>query len=105
MNRVQINLKSGNSVFILDDEDLTVDQLSENLATLFSVNSVAILNSNNSSLIIRPSDISSIKVEESNQIVSDDSDEKPKVEKLPAPPKKQPEPEEAIDIITDMDPE
>jgi len=100
MNRVQINLKHGTNVNLIDDnDDMTRDQLSENLSALFSINSVAILKTNNTSLIIRPSDISSIQVD------SVEEAEKPKVEKIPAPPKKEPEKEPEIveDIITDMD--
>jgi len=93
MNRIQINLKCGNHVNILDDEDLTKDQLSENLASLFSINNVAILNTNTTSLIIRPGDISFIKV--------DKSDESEKA--IPEPEQVTPSIEIAEDIITDID--
>ncbi len=96
MNHIQINLKCGKRVFILDDEDISKDQLSENLAELFSINSVAILNTNTTSLIIRPSDISSIKVDKPKIDINDDSD-KPETEKITLPL------EIAEDIITDVD--
>lgn len=103
MNRISINLKCGDSVQITDEEKLTKDQLLESLSTLFSVNSVAILKTNKTSVIVRPSDISSVMVEELQEpmvpVTKPVSIPKPKEK----PPKKQPEPAEHIDIITDMD--
>jgi len=96
MNRISINLKYGDSVHLTDTEDITDEKLLENLSSLFSANSVAILKTEKSSVIIRPSDIASIHVE---PIVVENEVEV----KTPPPPKK-PEPkEEQIDIITDID--
>jgi len=103
MNRIHINLKCGKSVFLLDDEDLTKDKLAENLSTLFSINNVAILNTHNASLVIRPNDIASIKVEESKSSY-EDSDRPEEVQPTPLK-EKEPEskPEIVEDIITDID--
>jgi hypothetical protein len=95
MNRISINLKYGDSVHLTDTEDTTDEKLLENLSSLFSVNSVAILKTEKSSVIIRPSDIASIHVE---PIVVENEIEV----KTPPPPKPEPK-EEHIDIITDID--
>ena len=91
MNRISINLKRGNSVVIADDDDTPQDELLENLSTLFSVNNVAILKTKDTSVIIRPSDISSVEVKSMDT----------PVEEKPLPPKV--EPKIVEDIVTDMD--
>lgn len=97
MNRISINLKKGECITFTDPEDLTKDQLEDKLSSLFSINNVSILKTECTSIILRPSDISSIRVDELK-------DEKPisipqKIEK----PLPKVEPKEAIDIITDID--
>lgn len=103
MNEVYINLKSGDSISIVDDENLDHEQLAHKLSSLFSVTNVAILKGLNSSIVIRPSDISTIEVktliEEQDQIEQSEEIVEP-------PPKKEEvkESEEIVeDIITDMD--
>jgi len=93
MNRILISLKCGESVQLTDDEDMSKDQLLEHLSSLFSINSVSILKTKSTSVIIRPSDISSITVEELDGVQQE--------EKSTPPPKD--EPEQVEDIITDMD--
>jgi len=97
MNRISINLKYGDSVQFKDSDDLPHDQVADKLSSLFSINSVAILKTNKTSVIIRPSDIGSIQVE---SLEYDDT-----IEEVPIPtPKIKIEPkEEVIDIITDID--
>lgn len=93
MNRISINLKKGECIVFTDPDDLTKDELEEKLSSLFSINNVAILKTESTSVILRPSDISSISIEGIKPIV-----EIPKIEVTP--PK---EPAETIDKITDMD--
>lgn len=64
MNNIRITLKHGDSIELNDDSEMSREQLSETLSTLFSLNTVAIIKTNNNSVIIRPSDISSIQIEE-----------------------------------------
>jgi hypothetical protein len=95
MNRISINLKQGESIGFTDPEDITKDQAEEKLASLFSINNIAILKTDNISIILRPSDISSIRIEEVMDII-------PVPQKIENPLPKV-EPKEAIDIITDID--
>jgi len=95
MKRIVISLKCGESVILIDQEETTKDQLLEQLSSLFSINSVSILKTKNTSVIIRPSDISSIAVED-----VETSKTEIKGEIISPPQKIEPEP---IDIITDMD--
>jgi hypothetical protein len=95
MNRIGINLKKGECIVFNDPDDLTKDQLEERLSSLFSINNVAILKTESTSIILRPSDISSISIE-----TIEVENKLPQVE-VKIPPKK--EPAEAIDIITDID--
>ena len=93
MNRILISLKCGESVQLTDDDDMSKDQLLDNLSSLFSINSVSILKTKSTSVIIRPSDITSITVEEVNEVQQEEKS---------TPPAKD-EPEQEVDIITDMD--
>lgn len=102
MNCIYINLKHGKNIRLEDYDDLTRDQLSDNLSALFSINSVVILKTKNTSVIIRPSDISSIEVRSVE--VHDDKnidEDKQQPEEIIPPPKIKPE--EPEDIITDID--
>ena len=67
MNRIGISLKKGECIVFDDPEDLTKEQLEEKLSSLFSINNVAILKTEKTSIILRPNDISSIKIEEVNE--------------------------------------
>ena len=101
MNEVYINLKCGDSISIVDDENLDHEQLAQKLSSLFSVTNVAILKGLDSSIVIRPSDISTIKIKsfiEEPQPVEE-------TEVVETPPEKAPEEPKKIveDIITDMD--
>jgi len=93
MNRILISLKCGESVSLMDKDETPKEQLLEQLSSLFSINSVSILKTKTTSVIIRPSDISSITVEK--------IDTELKEEKTSPLPKD--EPEQTVDIITDMD--
>jgi len=102
MNRISINLKQGESIGFTDPEDITKDQAEEKLASLFSINNIAILKTDNISVILRPNDISSIRIE---AVIEEIKHELQKTE-VPQPEIKIPpkvEPKEAIDIITDID--
>lgn len=90
MNRILISLKTGESINLLDDEDIPKDEALQKLSSLYSITNIAIIKTNTTSVIIRPSDIASIVVE--------DVGDKEAVE---TPPKK--ESLEHIDIITDKD--
>lgn len=94
MNRILISLKCGESLHLIDQEDIPTDQLLEQLSSLFSINSVSILKTKTTSVIIRPSDISSITV--------DPFEVKQKQIEEKSPPSKD-EPDEIEDIVTDMD--
>jgi hypothetical protein len=99
MNRILISLKYGENLSLIDEDELTQDQLLENLSTLFSINNVAILKTSTASVIIRPSDIASIQVEPIlNKVIDKPSKE---VKPLPKPEPKKTEIVE--DIITDID--
>ena len=91
MNKISINLKKGECIVFTDPDDLTKDELEEKLSSLFSINNVAILKTESTSIILRPSDISSILIEEI----------KKNPHQIDVPPPKK-EPSEAIDIITDV---
>lgn len=99
MNEVYINLKCGDSISIVDDENLDHEQLAQKLSSLFSVTNVAILKGLDSSIVIRPSDISTIKIK------SFIEEPQPVEEIVETPPEKAPEEPKKIveDIITDMD--
>jgi len=97
MNRIIINLKCGESVVLTDQDKMPKDQLLETLSSLFSINSVSILKTKTTSVIIRPSDISSITVEDNKSVE--------KIEEIPSTPQEphEEESEQPIDIITDID--
>ena len=95
MNQISINLKKGECITFTDPEDLSKDQLEEKLSSLFSINNVAILKTESTSIILRPSDISSIAIEELNGV------EPPKPQVIEKSPAKK-EPQESIDIIKDV---
>jgi len=95
MNRISINLKQGESIGFTDPEDITKDQAEEKLASLFSINNIAILKTDNISIILRPNDISSILIEEVRDIIPGPQKIENSLPKV--------EPKEAIDIITDID--
>jgi len=97
MNRIGINLKKGECIVFNDPDDLTKDQLEERLSSLFSINNVAILKTESTSIILRPSDISSISID---TIEAEIQPTQEQAELKPLPKK---EPTEAIDIITDID--
>lgn len=96
MKRIAISLKCGESVNLIDQEDTPKDQLLEQLSSLFSINSVSILKTKTTSVIIRPSDISSIAVEDIE--VSETE-----VKEETKSPSQTIESEQPVDIITDMD--
>lgn len=96
MKRIAISLKCGESVNLIDQEDTPNEQLLEQLSSLFSINSVSILKTKTTSVIIRPSDISSIAVED---VEVSETEVK---EETNSPPQKI-ESEQPVDIITDMD--
>ena len=100
MNRIGISLKKGECIVFDDPEDLTKEQLEEKLSSLFSINNVAILKTEKTSIILRPTDISSIKIEavEAKHDFQAAETPQPKIKLLP----KQ-EPAQAIDIIKDAD--
>lgn len=98
MNRISINLKKGECIDFTDPEDLPKDQLEEKLSSLFSINNVAILKTESTSIIIRPSDISSVRIEELNDIKVEEVIKDTELVKIP--PKE--EPQESIDIIKDV---
>ena len=94
MNRICISLKKGECIVFDDPEDLTKDELEEKLSSLFSINNVAILKTESTSIILRPNDISSIRIEEILETTHT-----PIPIKKPLPKK---EPQESIDIIKDV---
>ena len=97
MNHVSINLKKGECIEFTDPEDIPKDQLEEKLSSLFSINNVSILKTESTSIILRPSDISSIRVDELDTKLVHPIPQKIK----PLPNNK--EPQEAIDIIKDAE--
>ncbi len=97
MNRIGINLKKGECIGFVDNENLSKDELETTLSSLFSINNVAILKTETISIILRPNDISSISIE----AIEEPKLSKPIPQKIKPAPKK--EPTEAIDIIKDMD--
>ena len=96
MKRIAISLKCGESVNLIDQEDTPNEQLLEQLSSLFSINSVSILKTKTTSVIIRPSDISSIAVED---VEVSETEVKEEDNSLPQKIKS----EQPVDIITDMD--
>jgi hypothetical protein len=103
MNRIGISLKKGECIVFDDPEDLTKDELAERLSSLFSINNVAILNTEKTSVIIRPTDISSIKIDVVEKEHDFQETEAPTLQAEIKPPPKAKEPAEAIDIIKDAD--
>ena len=97
MNRIAISLKTGETVRLLDDEDVPKDEILQRLSSLYSINNIAIIKTNTTSVIIRPSNIASIVVEE----VSIETDKKELDDAVEPPPEEKSE--EHIDIITDAD--
>jgi len=97
MNRIEIGLKTGRTIHLIDDEKVSKDEILQRLSSLYSINNIAIIQTNNTSVIIRPSDIASIVVEE---IL-----ENPELQKMTeaTEPLPKDESEEHIDIITDAD--
>ena len=100
MNRIGINLKKGECIVFDDPENLSKDELEVRLSSLFSINNVAILKTEKTSIILRPNDISSIKIEEVNEKHDFQEVEAPQPA-VEIPPIK--EPAEAIDIIKDAE--
>jgi len=99
MKRIAISLKCGESVNLIDQEDTPNEQLLEQLSSLFSINSVSILKTKTTSVIIRPSDISSIAVEDVEDVEVSETEVKEEDNSLPQKIKS----EQPVDIITDMD--
>jgi len=90
MKRIVISLKCGESINLIDQDETLSQNLLEQLSSLFSINSVSILKTKTTSVIIRPSDISSISVEDIE--MEENTTPSQKVES-----------EQPVDIITDMD--
>lgn len=97
MNQIRINLKNGECINLIDSDNTPKNELEDNLSSLFSINNIAIVKTEDISVIIRPSDISSISVED----IKDPIIIKPQPKKISPPPKK--EPQVSIDIIKDID--
>jgi len=99
MNRIEISLKSGESINLIDDEDISKAEMLQKLSSLYSVNNIAIIHTNTTSVIIRPSNIDSILVDEIP--VKEIGKQEQQKEEIGPPPKL--ESKEHIDIITDVD--
>lgn len=110
MNEVIITMKCGNIIRMIVEEDQSHEDIAKKVSSLFSMTNIAITSSKKTSIVLRPSDISTVQVspikeeinqsEESNlkdktEIVSDVEEETPVKEK-----------EEIVeDIITDYEEE
>lgn len=99
-------------IFITDEDDRSKDEYAKELSEFMRLTNVSILETSHSAVIIKPSQISSIHIEEANAL-PDEKDKEKLVEKKPRkkpvrkPAKKEtnetPKKEEPMDIITDVD--
>lgn len=106
MNLISINLKHGESIDLHDTEDTPKEDLLEMLSSLFSANNVAILHTEKTSVIIRPSDLSTITLTDVDEVK--ETVPKLKDSLIPSPVitkkvKSKSKSEDHVDIITDAE--
>jgi len=96
MKRIVIFQEGSNTVELLDDDGSDVPNYAERLSDLLQVGNVSIINTTGGSLVVRPSKITSVLIQ--------DHKEPPKkpIKKDPKNIKKA-EPKKEVDIITDVD--
>jgi hypothetical protein len=94
---------------ITDDDEKSLTEYAKSLSEFMSLSNISILETSNSAVIIRPSKIASIFVDECD-FSEDEEDKKPEKDTKPKtkvvrkkPITKKPKKEEPVDIITDVD--
>ena len=99
MRMISIHQSDGSIIELLDDSDEPISRYCDKLSQLMKMGNIAILKTSSSSVVLRPSKISSIKVDDQNNMrIPVD----PPEEILPPEPPQE-EPEKVEDIITDVD--
>jgi len=99
MRTLTIHQSDAETISVLDDSDEPLDEYCSQLANLMKMGNVSILKTSSASVVLRPSKITGIKVEEGAV-----------VQEIETPPAETPQPEECQakqeiveDIITDVD--
>lgn len=99
MRKITIHQSDADTMEVLDDSDEPLDEYCGQLANLMKMGNVAVLKTSSASVVLRPSKIVGIKVEDGAI-----------VQEVETPPASTPQPEECQakqeieeDIITDVD--
>jgi hypothetical protein len=99
MRMITIHQSEGSIIELFDDSDEPISTYCEKLSQLMKMGNVAILKTSKSSVVLRPSKISSIQVDDENNTRIP---VEPVEEILPPEPPTE-EQEKVEDIITDVD--
>ena len=92
MKKITIYQNDADNIEVFDESDISVSECCKNLADLMKMSHIAILNIENTSVLVRPSKINSIRVEDIEN------------EKIKQLEEIKPEEKEVVeDIITDVD--
>ena len=92
MRKICLNHKDGSKVVVFDESDVDIDEYCVSLSQIFTMSNVSILKTTGDNVILRPSCIQSILVQEEKDI-------EPVVEETLPPPKEKTKIIE--DVITD----
>lgn len=98
MKAITIFQDGGHTIFVNDDDDSDLKEYTKKISSILTYNNISVLYTTSGSVIIRPSKILSIRVEEIK--IRSDEEDKSKEKSMPVEEDKK---EEPIDIITDGD--
>lgn len=73
MKQIKIIGKTGQIISMIDDDNDTIESYSKKMSNLFESKNVLILHANSSSVIVRPSDIFAIELQ--NDIIKQEPEE------------------------------
>jgi len=96
MRTITIHQSDANDIEVLDESDEPLDQYCDSLAELMKMGNIVILKTSSASVVLRPSKIVGIKVEEGAVSESVSLPDNP-------PPKETEATSQEVDIITDVD--
>lgn len=98
MKKITMYQKGAPNVEIVDDSEETHDEYCKKLSSVFNMANVVMLKTNNSTFMVRPSQLVSLTVED---LETEKKIEPKTISKSEVVKKSPPEPQ--VDIITDMD--
>ncbi len=105
MKEIIIEKKNSHPLSILDDSNEDIVEYTRNISKLLELNNVSILETTSSCVVIRPNEISSIQIKETEDTKSPstEKDGQPSIEVTSEEVKIKETEEEIVDYITDGD--